>query len=290
MSYKIGMRNIKTALSVFICIAIYQIFDFRYPLFAVIAAIVSMESSVMHSFKIGLNRLMGTALGAVFGLAFALVRPNDVFLATIGIVVVIYICNILNWNKSITIATIVFISILFDLGESQVLFYSVERIFDTFVGISISLVVNFLIHPYNFEKSIRRQMDTIIKEIYKLVNESVCTVCFMELDKLNFDLTNLSDELKQYESEVKLKKSGQQRIGYVKSTVSILKEIYTHLRVIAPIIEGRHLTDANLKILENLNFDVNKIDLGELSNNLDYIYNYHLGIILENLQLLDTTE
>lgn len=83
MSYKIGMRNIKTAIAVFICVVIYQIFDFKYPFFAVTAAVLSMESSIINSLKVGKNRLMGTAVGALIGLCFAVISPGNAVLSAL---------------------------------------------------------------------------------------------------------------------------------------------------------------------------------------------------------------
>lgn len=76
---KIGMRNIKTALSVFLCVVIFQIFNMGSPFYAAIAAIISMQSSVIDTFKTGKNRVLGTFLGAFTGLVFALLGPSNPF-------------------------------------------------------------------------------------------------------------------------------------------------------------------------------------------------------------------
>ena len=62
---KIGMRNIKTSISVFLCIIILRIFHNTYPFYACIAAVITMQSAVHHSFATGRNRMIGTVVGAI---------------------------------------------------------------------------------------------------------------------------------------------------------------------------------------------------------------------------------
>ena len=56
---KIGMRNVKTPLAVFLCVVIFQILNMGSSFYAAIAAIISMQSSVLDSFKTGKNRMLG---------------------------------------------------------------------------------------------------------------------------------------------------------------------------------------------------------------------------------------
>lgn len=59
----IGSRNIKTGLSVLICLIFWP-----NSLFAAIAAVICVQSTIENSLKIGLNRLIGTLLGGVLSL------------------------------------------------------------------------------------------------------------------------------------------------------------------------------------------------------------------------------
>ena len=147
MKFKIGMRNIKTGIAVFISIAISRILSSGYPFFAAVASIVAMQSSVEGSFKAGKNRMLGTFVGAVVGYVFALIAPGNVFLCAIGIIMVIYICNILNWKDAISIGGIVFLAIMLNLNGGSPLYYSLYRILDTFIGTVVALAVNRFVAP-----------------------------------------------------------------------------------------------------------------------------------------------
>ena len=63
---RIGLRNIKTAISVCICLILFS----KDPFFAAIASIMCMQDTVEHSLKIATNRVVGTLLGGLLGLIF----------------------------------------------------------------------------------------------------------------------------------------------------------------------------------------------------------------------------
>ncbi len=150
---KPGLRNIKTALSVFFCILLFEILGRPNPLSACSAAIICMRETVHYSYKKGLDRLIGTLLGGIVGLVFLLIKNNMAALPTqsviggFGILVVIYTCNLLNKSDTSVISSIVFLSIVIGKSEKSPYLYALNRIMDTFVGIIITLIVNKSIFP-----------------------------------------------------------------------------------------------------------------------------------------------
>lgn len=102
------MRNIKTAISVVICIVISNLLNLNNPIFVIIGAIVSMQGSINESYKSGINRILGTVFGAMVGMLFYQISPNNTLLIGLGTILIIHINNKLKWNKSIVITLIVF--------------------------------------------------------------------------------------------------------------------------------------------------------------------------------------
>ena len=146
---KIGSRNIKTALSVFICIIIFQILKRPYPFYACIAAVICMQNSVQNSFVAGKNRMIGTIIGAIIGIVFSILIGQNAIVTGLGIVLVIYLCNLFKQDGSASIACIVFLAIMTNLKEGTSYMYALNRVFDTFIGIIVSILVNKYI---NFSK------------------------------------------------------------------------------------------------------------------------------------------
>lgn len=100
---RIGMRNIKTACAAALCVFLYY-FIRRTPTFACIGAIFGMGNDLQSSKLHGGNRLFGTVIGGILGIAlfriYLIFYPDGtdsllmVPLTFIGIVLLIILCQI----------------------------------------------------------------------------------------------------------------------------------------------------------------------------------------------------
>lgn len=146
---KIGMRNIKTALSVFFCIFVYNFLEGRDAFYACVAAVMCMQSTLENTKKVGMERILGTLIGGIMGIIFLffdkilLLEQYTFLLVSIGIIPLIYICTLFNRGGAVPITCIVFISILFyhrDSSNSYI--YAINRIIDTGFGIAVAMLIN----------------------------------------------------------------------------------------------------------------------------------------------------
>lgn len=146
---KIGMRNIKTAISVFICIALFNLFKRDNAFYACIAAVICMKDTYENSLSIGINRLLGTFLGGLLGIITIYLLsflPNistpNALITAFGTIIVIHTCTLLKKPAAVTIACIVFISIMINYPGIASYFYAINRTFDTAIGIIIAILIN----------------------------------------------------------------------------------------------------------------------------------------------------
>jgi uncharacterized membrane protein YgaE (UPF0421/DUF939 family) len=153
----IGMRTVKTALSVFICMAVYHLaaplgYTTNFDAFlACTAAVICMQDSVEKSFKSGRNRLEGTGIGALLGMSFLYIDmlfSNDYLIlamTALGIVALITVCNLLRLSDSIVIACVVFLVIVLGQTVNGPFISSVQRLLDTAVGVVIAIAINHFV-------------------------------------------------------------------------------------------------------------------------------------------------
>jgi uncharacterized membrane protein YgaE (UPF0421/DUF939 family) len=139
---KIGLRNIKTALAVSLCILLFQLLDRPYPFYACIAAVICMQRSVVHSLRVGRDRMIGTILGGLVGLGVYLAMGPSWYATGLGIVAVITLCNRFGKQGSVTIACIVLIAITTNLKEVTAAVYAANRVLDTLIGIVVAVGIN----------------------------------------------------------------------------------------------------------------------------------------------------
>lgn len=152
--HKIGLRNVKTALAVVICMVIFEMIGHENPFYACIAAVICMKDTVASSFVMGKNRLIGTVIGALFGTLFIYILIHLTFfdayipfVSGVGIVLVIYACNLFNKPGSVTIACIVFLVIMVNYSGPQSYAYALSRSIDTAIGIIVAILVNKYFNP-----------------------------------------------------------------------------------------------------------------------------------------------
>lgn len=289
MNFKIGMRNIKTAIAVFLCMIISKILRLEYPFYAAIAAIITMQNSTVSSFKVGKDRMLGTLAGASVGLVFALIQPNNAILCGLGIIILIYICNLLNLNSSIPIAGIVFIAIMVNLNGKSPLLYSVNRIIDTFIGISVALAVNFLFIPYNNSDEIYKGYRALHEKVLSIIDQAICLGGKADLDSLNEDISKLTEQLNISTGEFRVKKAEQEKMNEIRRKLEFYAHIYEHFKIIQQIGSGRNLNEENIEKLKSLNFTDFK-NAGDSNDELDIVYNYHISKVIKNFQITRAEE
>lgn len=146
---KIGLRNIKTALSVFSCMIIFQLFSLGNPFYACVSAVICMKDTVENSVTMGKTRLLGTFIGGIIGTIFVYTLaffPNapkyNSLLTSIGIIITIYLCTLTKKPDTVTIACIVFIGIMLNYTGSESYYYALSRTATTAVGVIIAIIIN----------------------------------------------------------------------------------------------------------------------------------------------------
>lgn len=162
-----GMRVIKTALAIVICLLIMEIANEKYSVYSAVVAIVCMQRDWMDTLQASKDRFVGTFLGALFGLITYLIiiyfNLADFTLLSyliIGIAsIVLMMTTIAINNSEITAITcIIFLSIIsFRDMEASIYYFTLRKIIDTFVGISVALLINITLND-NFVSNIKNKL------------------------------------------------------------------------------------------------------------------------------------
>lgn len=151
-----GMRVVKTAIAVFLCLVIVGLIGHKsYSGYSAIVAIVCMQKGVDDSLNVSKNRIIGTIIGAIFGIfTFKMIEYFGIvenivlpyILVAIMMIVLMMVIILLNKQTVTAITCIIFLSVAVLRDSSvDVWFFAFRRVIDTLVGILISLMVNLLI-------------------------------------------------------------------------------------------------------------------------------------------------
>ena len=168
---KVGMRTIKTAVAVMLSYLLFVPFDLMYreeyggiwgqmgPLYACIACIVCMQSSLGQTVRQGVSRLIGVAIGGALGVLALTLGPvlshPAVQTLTLGAVCVagIWTGLLLKRPAACPMACIVPCVILIG-GHTGVerYYYAAARIIETVVGVAVAFGVNALLPDHRREE------------------------------------------------------------------------------------------------------------------------------------------
>ena len=157
--FRLGMRTIKSALAVFLCILFFHVTDRGLPMIAALSAVFSLRQDLTTTVSFGRSRIIGNSIGGFLGIIYFLVKNyfhNDclveLFLRPVLVVIVIVVSDGINNNSGIisAIATLLLIALSVPQGESSL--YAIQRVLDTFIGTFIAIGINFFLRPPETEK------------------------------------------------------------------------------------------------------------------------------------------
>lgn len=289
---KIGMRNIKTAISVFLCMIILKAFQNTSPFYACIAAVITMQGTVHGSFTSGKSRMIGTIIGATWGLIFALISPNNMFLTSIGIIFIIYFLNFFDESDSISIACVVFLAIMINVNQDNALIYSFERAIETFMGISIAVLVNYLIFPPKYLDKLQNHSKILVDNIFIISKEVLSFNTDINLSTINIKISKLQKSLDSYTSEMRRGTTRDQHTLKVNKVIDTSKAAYNHLIILTSLTLSHSPSNCyfnkNNCVKINELFAENILSCSYINSDINIVFNFHLESLLETLTILTT--
>ncbi len=169
----IGMRKVKSLLSVSVAFVIWQIIRFflpileAHPVFAYIYAIVEMRESAEKTRNFGKLRIIATLTGLVVGLIFVAIslfvtsNITGEFLKTLIefiLVLVATLCSlclaeIVHCKNFCGIAAIITVICMISHNEENVYLYAVMRVVQTLIGIGSAMLINTFISKEKHKKA-----------------------------------------------------------------------------------------------------------------------------------------
>ena len=157
LHYKIGLRALKTALAVFLCLIADRLRGGRDAFYSAIAAIICIQPTPEQSKMTGINRFIGTLIGGLCG--YLVLRLSEhipqydytaLVIIPLGLLVNIYICNVINKQEAVPICCVVYLSVVTHFARTitSTEWYVLNRIIETTIGILIAVLVNKEIRAY----------------------------------------------------------------------------------------------------------------------------------------------
>lgn len=139
-------RAFKAAIAAVLATIYYQALNLPEGYWAVISAVIVMETSVQDSLRLSWFRFAGTAIGAIMGLIWILLLGSTPWSVGIAILITTVICSVLNLPESYRLASVT-AAIVILASHTHPVSFAFQRFTDVSVGILIALLVSILIFP-----------------------------------------------------------------------------------------------------------------------------------------------
>lgn len=266
-------KAIQVGIAATLCMLISNLLKLKFPFFVLLPAVMPISTYFGETIKFGLNRFIGSCIGAIIGVLLATIQTENIFLIGLGVMILIYLCNYLKWGSTTSIACLVFVSIMVSAKESAFV-YSVHRLLDTFIGIAITTFVHSSIFNPDTKQLLKNQAKKIQKNLLDIANTKNFSERKTELDYIQSEISSLQEKLKIYgESTI-----FNPRSSHIKSKLDymfyILCIIFDQIKIINYINSNEYKKETN----NSGNFT---------KSNLDMIISLHKNIFYDEIKNLD---
>lgn len=196
---KIGMRNIKTGIAVFFATLAGYLGIVETPVYTVSVCIFSIKNTMKDSLEVSWSRILGTLLGGIVGYLSTFFLRENIISATLGVILIIHLCNIMKISDASAIASVTFISICLGVGNNHTLNYSIMRTIDTLVGVLIALIVNYSVSRKKYIEYLLASFNSTYKYcldiIYSMMKSQDFSSYYTKLSSKYSDLQEYYNQL-----------------------------------------------------------------------------------------------
>lgn len=141
----------KVTIAAILAFTLARLLGFSHGLWAVITAIIVMQTSVGGSLKAAIDRLLGTMAGALYGaiIAFSIPHGTTAGLSLAIVMAIAPLALLAAIKASFKVAPVTAFIVLVPIGATQVapFTYALDRIFEISIGSLVGLVVALLVLP-----------------------------------------------------------------------------------------------------------------------------------------------
>ena len=281
----IGPRTLKTALAVTLSMVAVYFYGSNTSnlIFATIGALSAMENTFKDSLYSSISQIISVVLGGIMSVLLLSFHLPPLFASGIGIITVITIYNYFHLKFSTTLACIAVVTIC-NLTDVTPFIYATERIWDTTLGITIGMLINLFIFPYDNSRQIRTTIQRLDKELIFYLeemfngDEKIPNVNKMlhSVDEIDHGIKILADQKLLYH-----RKRHQKDLSSLLDCEHKARELVIHLEALSQLSFPGALNVYNKERLERNGAKIKDQRILSDPTELDIVTNFHVSQTLK---------
>lgn len=288
--FHIGMRTLKTAVAVILSMVIVNAFgttDSRL-IFAMLGAMAAVQTTFKDSWESSLTQIVGVLFGAVLSAGLVLLPIHRLAVAGIGIILVITLYNAVGIRFSPVLPCLIVVTMCVS-PDIHPMAYALGRVWDTTIGLTVGMLINTLVFPYDNSRRIRRTIESLDKELIVFLEE------LFDGDKALPDAESMSRKVAEIQAQLTIfenqklllrRRSQRRDIADFRVCEKKARELTARMEVLCHMECLGRLSDENRQRLASVGAVITDQRLLDELTEQDVVTNYHIRQILDIRQKL----
>lgn len=280
----IGLRTIKTTVAIVISMVIVDYLGTSASklIFAMLGAMAAVEPTFKESVDSCLAQIVGVLFGALASIVLLMLPVPPLVATAIGMILVITLYNVLHihYSPSLPCFIVVMMCITPDIRP---LGYALERIWDTTIGLSVGMIINTLVFPYDNSRQIRDTVKSLDKELIAFLEDMFdgddilpdADVMTQKVDAMYRQMRVFSNQ--KLLLQLRRQKEKQETFEQCERKV---RELLARMEVLSQMGHPGRLNEENRRALESCGADIQDMRPLDSVMERDVVTNYHVRQIL----------
>lgn len=280
----IGRRTIKTVAAVVIAMLAAEYFGTTSSrlIFAMMGAMEAVRPTFKESVEAVLAQFVGIFAGALAAVLLHTLPIPYVISAGIGILIVIVFYNMLRIPFSPSLACFIVVMVC-TTSDVHPLMYALGRIWDSAIGLSVGMLINVLVFPYDNSKKIRAAVQNLDAELILFLEDLFDgDDALPDADIMEQKLADIAYQLSIFANQKLPFHNARQKekLKLFRMCEGRARLLVSHLEVLRDMDSPGQLNDENLEQLRKSGADITEQPDLSAWTEKDTITNYHVAHIL----------
>ena len=280
----IGLRTIKTAAAIVISMFIVDFLGTSASklIFAMLGAMAAVQPTFKESWDSCLAQIVGVLFGS-FASIVLLMLPVPPLVATgIGMVLVITLYNALHIRYSPSLPCFIVV-MMCTTPDIVPLAYASERIWDTTIGLSVGMLINTQVFPYDNSRQIRATVESLDKELILFLEDMFDGDDILpDVDEMSRKVDAMYHQMQVFSNQklVLGLRRQQEKMEMFRQCERKVRELLARLEVLSQMGRPGRLTDENRQALEASGAVIRDQRPLDSMMERDVVTNYHVRQVL----------
>lgn len=290
---RVGLRTLKTAISVGISLYIVSLFG-SISIFPALAAIAVMRPTFEDAVNECRSQGVGILIGGVLGCVAVKLWPNcPIWLMGLGVIVILTFCAAYRLEYAGALSCCIFLAACIGASDT-VIWDTVRRLLHTATGLAVGLGVNTLILPYDNRARILELLRQACNEVPAELCECILNHHYPDLSECETLIERLHYELRIYSHQLLDGRNDRTaEIAFLSGCVQLAERMVQELYAISCMDSLGAPSGENCARLAALGMPVSCNIRGAHEEDV-VVTNYHLGKLLDSrdylIMMLDGVE